>query len=316
MSERYELRSKKISPKDIKFEDLVGKKRKKENNKKEKSKKEKNQEDDKEGEMEEDKKEENEMEEDKKEENKEENKDNSLKEDNNNDDINSLNNNINDNKNDDINININNNIEDQPDNIINEDPKESFNENDKKEDDKEDNKIKIKKDDEMEGKNKEILKIKRCCLKCKNSGCCLCTNKPVKCESCLYHEYIFKGFKTRVHTEMEIHPKKQKFPFVTRDPYQEIELRSFHSIERENTENNLASDLNAPFFEQQNRQNNRRRTRINLILCALYLICIVYFTIVFRGARGFEFRTTTSLYVMILGLYALKFINNIQKLFR
>ena len=139
--------------------------------------------------------------------------------------------------------------------------------------------------------------------------------------------------------ELEIHPKQKKYifpryPLFPLDPYQDIELRSFHSIEREkrqiipishrslvNTnessslENNQASlELNTPFLE--NGRNIKKRSLLNIILCVLYLLCLIYFTIVFRNANGFNFRATTSLYVMIIGLFAMFFMNSIQKYFK
>ena len=143
--------------------------------------------------------------------------------------------------------------------------------------------------------------------------------------------------------ELEIHPKEKfifprnpsRYPLFPPDPYQDIELRSFHSVERENSqiipinhrslvntnespslENSQTSqrELNTPFLE--NGPNNKKRSRLNIILCVLYLLCLIYFTIVFRSANGFNFRATTSLYVMIVGLFAMFFMKSIQKYFK
>ena len=78
--------------------------------------------------------------------------------------------------------------------------------------------------------------------------------------------------------ELEIHPPPEKhaFPLFPLDPYQDIELRSFHSVERENSqiipvshislvntnESSLENgqirqkELNTPFLE--NRRNNKK----------------------------------------------------------
>ena len=69
-------------------------------------------------------------------------------------------------------------------------------------------------------------------------------------------------------------------------------------------------ELNIPFLE--NGPNNKKRTPLNIILCVLYLLCLIYFTIVFRSANGFNFRATTSLYIMILVF----FMKSIQKYFK
>ena len=73
-------------------------------------------------------------------------------------------------------------------------------------------------------------------------------------------------------------------------------------------------ELNTPFLE--NGPNNKKRSRLNIILCVLYLLCLIYFTIVFRSANGFNFKATISLYVMIVGLFAMFFMKSIQKYFK
>ena len=87
----------------------------------------------------------------------------------------------------------------------------------------------------------------------------------------------------------------------------------------ENSQNQMENqmdqrELNTPFL--RNVQNNKKRSLINIILCCLYLLCLIYFTIVIRNARGFQFRTTSSLYVMIVGLFAMFFMNSIQNYFK
>ena len=220
--------------------------------------------------------------------------------------------------------------------------KENEIEDDKKEDDKkEDDKVEDKIENNIKNDNTE-LKVdkkeeKRCCLRCKNNrGCCLCTNKPYKCASCLYFDYIINLRKREQRpVEIEIHPKPKfafpRYPLFPPDPYQDIELRSFHSVERENSqimnessiiensqnqmENQMDQrELNTPFL--RNVQNNKKRSLINIILCCLYLLCLIYFTIVIRNARGFHFRTTSSLYVMVVGLFAMFFMNSIQNYFK
>ena len=73
-------------------------------------------------------------------------------------------------------------------------------------------------------------------------------------------------------------------------------------------------ELNTPFLE--NGPNNKKRSRLNIILYVLDLLCLIYFTIVFRNANGFNFRVTTSLYIIIIGLFAMFFMNSIQKYFK
>ena len=73
-------------------------------------------------------------------------------------------------------------------------------------------------------------------------------------------------------------------------------------------------ELNTPFLE--NGPNNKKRSRLNIILCALYLLCLIYFTIVFRSANRFNFRATTRLYIIIVGLFVMFFMKSIQKYFK
>ena len=129
--------------------------------------------------------------------------------------------------------------------------------------------------------------------------------------------------------EIEIHPKPKfvfpRYPLLPNDPYQYIELRSFHSVERENSQmmnessiiENSQNQMENQMDQRElntlllrNVQNNKKRT-LNLILCCLYLLCLIYFTIVFKNAKGFHFRSSSSLYVMIIGLFVLFFINSI-----
>ena len=143
------------------------------------------------------------------------------------------------------------------------------------------------------------------------------------------------NLKKRESIESEPSPKPKKYPIYSlfpNDPYQDIELRSFHSVERENSqiipitrrslantnesslENGQIKELNTPFLE--NGRNNKKRSQLNINLCILYLLCLIYFIIVFKNANGFNFRATTSLYVMIVGLFAMLFMNSLQKYFK
>jgi hypothetical protein len=56
---------------------------------------------------------------------------------------------------------------------------------------------------------------------------------------------------------------------------------------------------------------NRNRRRL-LYLCLIYVIALIYFTIIFRNADGFNFRSLTSLYLMVLGLFLVMFISNLE----
>ena len=153
-------------------------------------------------------------------------------------------------------------------------------EDDKEEEDKIENKIENKvKNDKLElgednkEDNKEKDIKKRCCLRSKNNqGCCICLGKKNKCSSCLYFDYYMNNLKKREPIELEPPPKAQKYPIYSlfpNDPYQDIELRSFHSIERENSqiipiahrslantnesslENGQIRELNTPFWKME-----------------------------------------------------------------
>ena len=221
--------------------------------------------------------------------------------------------------------------------VVIEDDKKEENEkkedDDKKEDDKIDNKIDpkikdvkiedVKKENYIEDNKIEDNTKKICCLRCENNrGCCICTNRQLKCSSCSYVDFQ-NQLKKREHIKEEIPIQKKKFTFSSQaifppDPYQDIELRSFHSIEKENTQilengqTNQLVELNTPLL---NRRINRR-SRVNLILCMISLFSLIYLTIVFRDARGFNFRSTTSLYIMIIELFVLVFMTNIQSHFK
>ena len=90
-----------------------------------------------------------------------------------------------------------------------------------------------------------------------------------------------------------------KYPLFPPDPYQDIDLRSIHSVKRENTQiipishrslvktNESSSleniqtsqrELNTPFLE--NGRNNKKRSLLNITLCILYSLCLIYFTTV------------------------------------
>ena len=62
--------------------------------------------------------------------------------------------------------------------------------------------------------------------------------------------------------ELEIHPKQKltfpRYPLFPPDPYQDIELRSFHSVERENSQimNNESSII-------ENNQNQMDQRELN-----------------------------------------------------
>ncbi len=51
---------------------------------------------------------------------------------------------------------------------------------------------------------------------------------------------------------------------------------------------------------------------MDLILCDLYLLFLIFFTIVFKNIKGFLFRAKLSLYAMIIGLFAMFFMNNLK----
>ena len=61
---------------------------------------------------------------------------------------------------------------------------------------------------------------------------------------------------------------------------------------------------------------NPRERFINLFLHVIYLLIMIYMTIVLRNSDGFDFQSITSLYVMIVGLFILVFMTNIIKTFK
>ena len=68
-----------------------------------------------------------------------------------------------------------------------------------------------------------------------------------------------------------------------------------------------------------NPETNRKKI-INLLLFIgfhlIYLLLFIYNTIIFRDSGGFNLYSTTSLYVMILGLCILIFMINTQNYFK
>ena len=59
-----------------------------------------------------------------------------------------------------------------------------------------------------------------------------------------------------------------------------------------------------------------REIAINLFLHVIYLLIMIYMTIVLRNSDGFDFQSITKLYVMIVGLFILVFMTNIRKTFK
>ena len=68
-----------------------------------------------------------------------------------------------------------------------------------------------------------------------------------------------------------------------------------------------------------NPETNRKKI-INLLLFIgfhlIYLLLFIYNTIIFRDSGGFNLYSTTSLYLMILGLFILIFMVNMQNYFK
>ena len=74
-------------------------------------------------------------------------------------------------------------------------------------------------------------------------------------------------------------------------------------------------EINSVNMEIINHRNPRERL-IDLILHVIYLIIFIYMTNVLRNSDGFDFQSITSLFIMILGLFALISITNIRKTFK
>ena len=222
------------------------------------------------------------------------------------------------------------NQEDKKEEVKKEEKKEEINnlnieikENIKKEEDiKEDEKDKKDiKEDEKEDK-KDIKEDKK--EKENSHNCILCLNDPFKCEKC--REERRKNIRQNRQIELKLmdSPNKlsesrysHKIPLLS-NPYPDlstINLNLTHSeapipINPFNQINTATPD------NQETNRRNLSNLLFNLGLHLIYIILFIYTTIIFSNSGGFSLYSTTSLYIMILGLCILIFLINTQNYFK
>ena len=171
---------------------------------------------------------------------------------------------------------------------------------------------------------------KKCCVHCESgTGCCLCLKKPTKCTKCkkeAKEESIRRGrewFSKQPRRELtETHEvelidirNSRKIPLL---PSNSINLTNFHTNSTNmgiNSTNRTSMGISSANIEIVNHRSPRERF-INLFLHLIYLLIMIYMTIVLRNSDGFDFQSITSLYVMIVGLFILVFMTNIRKTFK
>ena len=176
----------------------------------------------------------------------------------------------------------------------------------------------------------------KCCLNCKSKmGCCLCLGKENKCQNCkLASRPPHRGGRRtyedmkREEREMELSVQNNTTPllhpqnipqsvqrlyqfqnqnlFPNPNPFLSQNQFPFHPEDAfttlSNTVLNLETQLNGI-------NGNRRRS---LFLSIAYSLIWIYCTVVSRQADGFQFGTTSSLYILIAGLFIMFFANIFQ----
>ena len=162
----------------------------------------------------------------------------------------------------------------------------------------------------------------RCCIYCqhKGLGCCKCLNKIIKCPSCLRisdeeKKGILSSQRISIPQNIPEEPKKKI-------NFQGIELADLRNKNDLNQSfNNISAPLITPValpqfnnLENINLNENRENRRLNIIMFILYSILFIFMTISFRNHGGFTMSVTSSLYVLIAGLFVLNFSINFNKL--
>ena len=214
------------------------------------------------------------------------------------------------------------NKEDKKEEVKKEEKKEEINnlnieikDNIKKEEDIKEDEKEDKKDIKEDEKEKE-----------NSHNCILCLNDPFKCEKC--REERRKNIRqSNQHIELKLMDSgnkisesrySHKIPLLD-NPYPDlssINLNLAHS-EAPIPINPFNQILNTP--TENNPETNRRNLLtllFNLGLHLIYIILFIYTTIIFGNSGGFSLYSTTSLYIMILGLYILIFLINTQNYFK
>ena len=151
-------------------------------------------------------------------------------------------------------------------------------------------------------------------------GCCKCLNKIIKCPSCLRisdeeKKGILSSQRISIPQNIPEEPKKKT-------NFQGIELADLRNKNDLNQSlNNISAPLITPLpfpqfnnLENINLNENRENRRLNIIMFILYSILFIFMTISFRNHGGFTMSVTSSLYVLIVGLFVLNFSINLNKL--
>ena len=151
-------------------------------------------------------------------------------------------------------------------------------------------------------------------------NCILCLNDPFKCEKCREERRMNLRQNTQIELKLMDSPNKlsesrysHKIPLLS-NPYPDLSTINLNLTHSEapipiNPFNQINTATPATPDNQETNRRNLSNLLFNLGLHLIYIILFIYTTIIFRNSGGFSLYSTTSLYVMILGLFILILMN-------
>ena len=107
--------------------------------------------------------------------------------------------------------------------------------------------------------------------------------------------------------------------------FQGIELMNFINQDNNLNQSQSISNIDAPLLIPMpkfnnleninlNENENRENSVLNITMFILYSILLIYMTVLFRNHGGFSLTATSSLYILIIGLFVVTFTINVRKL--
>ena len=207
-------------------------------------------------------------------------------------------------------------LEDKKEEINKENKKEEVNIEDKniiKEDEK--GKDDIKEDEKEKEEIKEDEKEKE-----DINNCNLCLNEPYQCSNCEERRKERRSQQIELQS-MDSYSRSSRYSHkmpLLENPYPPYPDFNTNNAINQAIPNSFETPIDLTPIPA-NPETNRRKI-INLLLFIglylIYLLLFIYNTIIFRDSGGFNLYSTTSLYVMILGLFILIFMVNTQNYFK
>ena len=158
-------------------------------------------------------------------------------------------------------------------------------------------------------------------------NCILCLNDPFKCEKCREERRKNLRQNTQIELKLMDSPNKlsesrysHKIPLLS-NPYPDLSTINLNLTHSEapipiNPFNQINTATPATPDNQETNRRNLSNLLFNLGLHLIYIILFIYTTIIFGNSGGFSLYSTTSLYIMILGLCILIFLINTQNYFK